>query len=133
MDLLERYTAIFRNAAISKGDGSDPDDDAIYETMCITYQRIDALKSAGKAKLELLRDESGWVRSWVAAQLLAEGSAEYSEEAKEVLKDLADESGLLGLAAQTTLSEYAKGELGPPLVVGDKYTLRWLEKRQPGN
>lgn len=128
MDILGRYTDIFRNAAVSKGDGTGPDDDFIYEAMCYCYQRIDAHASGIEAKLTLLRDESAWVRSWVAAQVLAEGSTDHSAEAKEVLQDLVGESGILGLSAQMTLAEYAKGQLGAPLRLDDKHTLRWLEK-----
>lgn len=128
MDILGRYRDIFVNAADAKADGSNPDDEMIYEAMCYSYYRIDAHPGGAETKREILQGGSRWAQSWIAAQVLSAGPPDYVSEAKKVLEELSSASDMVGFTAGTTLAEYESGSLRPPLRFNDAHTLRWLDK-----
>ena len=112
MDVIDMIRR-FREAAIRKGDGSsDPRlDSRLHAQMAETCRELDAQGESGSAALRsLLHDESAWVRSWVAAHLLSRRD----DQARPVLEALAEDSGLVGFAAQMVLDEFRKGRLKSP-------------------
>ena len=128
MDILGRYRDIFVNAAEAKADGTSPDDELIYEAMCYSYRRIDTYAGGAETVHEILRGGSRWAKVWTAAQVLSAGPPEHVSEAKVVLEELSSAADIVGFTAGTTLAEYEKGTLRPPLRFDDAHTLGWLEK-----
>jgi len=128
MDILERYRDIFVNAAEAKADGTSSDDELIYEAMCYSYRRIVDHPSGAEAIAQILQGSSRWAKTWTAAQVLSAGPPEHVSEAKAVLQELSSAADMVGFTAGTTLAEYQKGSLRPPLRFDDAHTLGWLEQ-----
>ena len=128
MDILERYRDIFVNAAEAKADGTSSDDELIYEAMCYSYRRIADHPSGAEAIAQILQGGSRWAKVWTAAQVLSAGPPKHESEAKVVLQELSSAADMVGFTAGTTLAEYQKGSLRPPLRFDDAHTLGWLEK-----
>ena len=110
-ELIQR----FRDAAIKKADGlgvdEDDEDAALYLRMASAFRDLSAQGETGReAFRELLHDDSPYVRSWVAAQLLSE----LDEEARLVLQSLSKLGGLVGFAADMVLREERAGRLMSP-------------------
>ena len=107
----------FRQAAIEKGDYARPGlDRELFKQMAQAYRVLQNHGDAGRGAFRrLLRDESEYVRSWAAAQLLPEGDV----QARAVLEEIGGEAGLLGFSAKMTLEEHSKGKLKPPFGEAD--------------
>jgi hypothetical protein len=108
----------FRAAAIAKADFATPAsrDHTLHERMARAFDHLASHGSAGLAAFNaLLRDESPYVRSWVAAELLSQGD----KSAVPVMEELASESGIRGLTATITLKEFHAGRLHSPFKIKD--------------
>ena len=105
--------AVFRSAAIAKGDIASPRslDIAFLERLADAFAELDAIGLEGRSALKnLLQDRSPYVRRWVAHQLLSEGDA----AALPVLQQLAAEPTPLGLTVEKILADHAAGRLTSP-------------------
>jgi len=103
----------FRTAAMAKGGlaTSASADRTLHQRMKSAFYFLRSLgPSRSQAFRDLLRDESPWVRSWVAAQLISEGDP----EGRRVIEVLAKEPGLVGFSNMTALREFDAGRLGSP-------------------
>jgi hypothetical protein len=113
MSTITEAVALFRSAALEKADFAGPArrDHALHRQMRDAFRELQTLGAPGQAAFrKLLDDASPHVRIWVAAELLSRGD----QEAQRVLEKLADEPGLLGFNATTTLNEFKAGRLRSP-------------------
>jgi hypothetical protein len=103
----------FRAAATQKGEfgESTADDHRSHLEMANAWRELHSQGDAGRdAFKRLLTDDSGWVRGWVAAQLLSVGDW----DAVPVLEELARRDGLCGFSARTTLAQWRASRLSSP-------------------
>jgi len=103
----------FRTAALQKCEfvQSAADDHHLHREMATAWRELHNQGIAGHdAFKKLLADESGYVRGWVAAQLLSEGD----NDAVPVLEELARGQGVSGFNAQMTLNEWRANRLSSP-------------------
>jgi len=111
MATIDELVRDFRIAAMEKGEEGGPLDGGLYDRLRTSFHQLRSLGTSGHRAFQgLLRDPSPSVRTWVAAQLLAEGDL----EALSVLRDLVDEQGMGGFNARITIQEYEAGRLKPP-------------------
>ncbi|HEY6094999.1 MAG TPA: HEAT repeat domain-containing protein [Gallionellaceae bacterium] len=105
--------AEFCEAAIEKGDfESTPKlDRELHSRMAKSISRLNSLGEAGLRSIEaLLKHQSPYVRSWAAAELLANGN----EKAIPVLIGLTNQGGLIATSSRMVLQEYEAGMLRSP-------------------
>ena len=107
--------AVFRSAAIAKGDIASPRslDIAFLERLADAFAELDAIGPEGRSALKnLLQDRSPHVRRWAAHQFLSEGDL----DALPVLQELAAEQNSLGLTVENLLADHAAGRLKSPFI-----------------
>jgi hypothetical protein len=112
---VEQAVQSFIDAANAKGDPATPPDRGhlLLAEMARAITILRAAGPAGHARLRLLlRDASPFVRSWAATELLSSGNGD--AEAAEVLADLAELPGPVGLNAETVLAQHREGRLQSP-------------------
>jgi hypothetical protein len=103
----------FRQAALRKGDCAVPAslDHALHSRMAEAWRELENHGEQGRRAFKaLLADESPYVRSWVASQLLALGD----ESGIAVLRSDVAAGGVRGLDAEMVLEEWLAGRLSPP-------------------
>ncbi len=111
MATIDELVRDFRIAAVEKGEEGGPLDGRLYDRLRTSFHDLRSLGTSGhRAFQALLRDPSPSVRTWVAAQLLAEEDL----AALSVLRDLVKEKGAGGLNERITIQEYEAGRLKPP-------------------
>ena len=111
MDIVGRFVDVFCKAAISKGDGTSPQDQLYYARMQEAYSCL-MKHPHGQNRFEsLLQHDNDWVKSWVAAQTLAESG---NANALNVLTKLSKQNFITGFSATTTLDQHIKGMLSGP-------------------
>ena len=117
MSDINSLIEIFRDAAIKKGDGADPNekDSDLFMQLSDVYDEIERSGEEGlKLFSHLLLDSSPHVKLWVASQLLYNGMHE-GGLTLITLNELSSSPEVYGLSASMVLEQYNKGELKSPL------------------
>ena len=112
---LDRLIHEFRSAALEKAtalqEGDSSRDKALHKRMTVAVKALYAAGPEGRtAFAALLKDKAPEVAAWAAAELLAQGDV----SSIPVLERIAEEPGLVGLAAAMTLREHARDRLSSP-------------------
>ena len=107
---IKTALAVFEKAAINHADSTEKGDynagNKFYKEITKAAEYIKNEKSVNNLK-KFLSHESIGVRMWAAYYLLPIAE----EESERVLKDIVNSSGIHSLTADTTLSEWKKGNL----------------------
>lgn len=110
MSELEKLIDIYMKNAVIHGEGTLEGNykktNKAHDKLINAYKKIKEFDNKLNSLLPLLSNENISVRSWSATHLLP-----HSNEAKDILKKISKEDGLLAFDAKMVLKEWENGNL----------------------